>query len=159
MGGPSTPCPRWPLLAKVRRDDLDAALERRGLRFARSAADFRLVVRSPAAGPRVLRRMRRCIEGRLRLRLNWPQRKAARLSADSCLGCELKRGKRRWTDAAVTRFQERSRAITARRNGRSTAPRIEALHRSVTGGRNYFGHSHSYAARVELDRWRRVRLG
>jgi RNA-directed DNA polymerase len=72
----------------------------------------------------------------------------------------LKRGKLRWTDAAVKRFKERIREITARSNGRRMESRIEALHRYVTGWLNDFGHSHSYAELVELDHWlrRRVRL-
>ena len=120
------------MLANVRLDDLDAELERRGLRFARYADDFRIFVRI----------------------------QAARLSAGSFLGFELKRGKLRWTDAAVKRFKERIREITARSNGRSMESRIEALQRYVTGWLNYFGHSHSYAELVELDHWlrRRVRL-
>jgi RNA-directed DNA polymerase len=155
QGGPLSP-----LLANVMLDDLDAELERRGLRFARYADDFRIFVRSQAAAQRVLRSTSRFIEGRLRLRINWTKSRAARLSAGSFLGFELKRGKLRWTDTAVRRFKERSREITARSNGRSMESRIEALQRYVTGWLNYFGHSHSYAELVELDHWlrRRVRL-
>ena len=155
QGGPLSP-----LLANVMLDDLDAELERRGLRFARDADDFRIFVRSQAAAQRVLRSISRFIEGRLRLRINWTKSKAARLSAGSFLGFELKRGKLRWTEAAVKRFKERIREITARSNGRSIESRIEALQRYVTGWLNYFGHSHSYAELVEVDHWlrRRVRL-
>jgi RNA-directed DNA polymerase len=135
--------PRSPLLANVLLDDLDAELERRGLRFARDADDCRIFVRSQAAAQRVLRSISRFIEGRLRLRINRTKSKAARLSAGSFLGFELKRGKWRWTDAAVRRFNERIREITARSNGRSMEARIEALQRYVTGWLNYFGQSHS----------------
>jgi RNA-directed DNA polymerase len=161
-----TPCgvpqggPRSPLLANVRLDDLDAELERRGLRCARSADDFRRFVRSQAAAQRVLRSISRFIEGRLQLRINWTKSQATRLSAGSFLGFELKRGKLRWTDAAVNRLKERIREITARSNGRSMESRIEALQRYVTGGLNSFGHSHSDGELVEVDHWlrRRVRL-
>ncbi|MGH8066928.1 MAG: group II intron maturase-specific domain-containing protein [Candidatus Entotheonellia bacterium] len=114
----------------------------------------------PAAGLRVLRSISRFIAGRLRLRINWTKSQATRLSAGSFLGFELKRGKLRWTDAAVNRCKERIREITARSNGRSMESRIEALQRYVTGWLNYFGHSHSYVALVEVDHWlrRRVRL-
>ena len=135
-------------------------LERRGLRFARYADDFLIFVRSQAAAQRVLRSISRFIEGRWRLRINWNKSKAARLSAGSFLGFELNRGKLRWTDAAVKRFKERIREITARSNGRSMESRIEALQRYVTGWLNDFGHRHSDAELVELDHWlrRRVRL-
>ena len=96
----------------------------------------------------------------MRLRINWTKSRAARVSAGAFLGFELKRGKWRWTDAAVRRCKERIRAITARSHGRSMASRSEALQRYVTGWLNDFGHSHSSAELVELDHWlrRRVRL-
>ena len=161
LGGVPQGGPLSPLLAKVLRDDLDADLERRGLRFARYADDFRIFVRSQAAAQRVLHSISRFIEGRLRLRINWTKSQAARLSAGSVLGFELKRGTLRWTDAAVKRFKERIREITARSNGRRLASRLEALQRYGTGWLNDVGHRHSYAELVALDHWRRrrVRLG
>jgi RNA-directed DNA polymerase len=147
-----------PLRAHVRLDDRDAERERRGLRFARDADDCRIFVRSQAAAPRVLRSISRFSEGRVRRRINWTKSKAARRSAGSCLGFELPRGKWRWTDAAVQRFTERIRAITARSNGRRMASRIEARHRDVTGWLHDVGHRHSDAALVALDHWRRRRV-
>jgi RNA-directed DNA polymerase len=156
QGGPLSP-----LLANVMLDDLDKELERRGLRFARYADDFLIFVRSQRAATRVLRSISRFIEGHLRLRVNPSKSKAARLSACSFLGFELRRAKLHWTDAAVKRFKERVREITNRSNGRNMTARIEALKRYVSGWLNYFGHSQSYAEVVELDQWlrRRVRLG
>jgi RNA-directed DNA polymerase len=156
QGGPLSP-----LLANVRLDDLDKELERRGLRFARDADDFLIFVRSQRAAQRVLRSISRFIEGHLRLRVNPSKSKAARLSACSFLGFELRRAQLPWTDAAVKRFKERVREITNRSNGRNMTARIAALKRSVSGWLNDFGHSHSYAEVVELDQWlrRRVRLG
>jgi RNA-directed DNA polymerase len=108
-------------------------------------------VRSPAAAQRVVRSISRVIEGRWRLRSNWTKSQATRLRAGSFLGFEVKRGKWRWTDAAVNRFKERIREITARSNGRRMESRLEARQRYVTGWLNYFGHSHSYVALVEVD--------
>ncbi len=141
-------------------DDLDAELERRGLRFARYADDFLIFVRSQRAAERVLGNISRFIEGRLRLRMNPNKTKAARLSACTFLGFELRRGKLHWTDAAVQRFKERVREMTKRSNGRNMTARIEALKRYVSGWLNSFGHSRSYAGLVALDQWlrRRVRL-
>jgi RNA-directed DNA polymerase len=155
QGGPLSP-----LLANVMLDDLDKELARRGLRFARYADDFLIFVRSQRAAERVLGSISRCIEGRLRRRINPNKSKAARLSACTFLGFELRRGTLHWTDAAVKRFKERVRDITKRSNGRNMKVRIEALKRSVSGWLNYFGHSRSYAEVVELDHWlrRRVRL-
>jgi len=147
-----------PLLAHGMLDDLDKEVERRGLRCARYAADFRIVVRSQRAAQRVLQSISRCIEGPLRLRINPSKRKAARLSACPFLGFELRRGKRHWTHAAVQRFKERGRDRTTRSNGRHRTSRLEALKREVSGWRNDFGYSHRYAEVVELDQWLRRRV-
>ena len=127
---------------------------------SRYADDFLIFVRSQRAAERVLRTISRCIEGRLRLRMNPNKTKAARLSACTFLGFELRRGKLHWTDAAVKRFKERVREMTKRSNGRNMTARIEALKRYVSGWLNSFGHSRSYAGLVALDQWlrRRVRL-
>lgn len=77
------------------------------------------------------------------------------------LGFEWRRGPWPWTAAAVKRFKERGREITARSNGRSMPGRLAALKRYVTGWLQYFGHSRSDAEVVALAHWRRrrVRLG
>ena len=165
-GWEPTPCgvpqggPLSPLLANVMLDDLDKELEQRGLRFARYADDFLIFVRSRAAAERVLESIGHFIESRLKLRINRTKSRAARLSACTFLGFGIRRGKLRWTDAAVRRFKERVREITNRSNGKSMRQRIPMLNRYVSGWLNYFGHSRSYNQLVELDQWlrRRVRL-
>ena len=155
QGGPLSP-----LLANVMLDDLDSELDRRGLRFTRYADDFLVFVRSREAAQRVLSSIGRFIEGSLKLRINRNKSKAARLNECSFLGFRLSSGKLRWTDAAVRRFKERVRELTARSNGRNIQYRIRALRRFVTGWLHYFGHSRSYAELLGLDQWlrRRVRL-
>jgi RNA-directed DNA polymerase len=62
--------PLSPLLANVVLDDLDKELEQRGHRFARYADDFVILVKSPRAGERVMRSVRRFLETRLKLEVN-----------------------------------------------------------------------------------------
>ena len=162
----ATPCgvpqggPLSPLLANVMLDDLDKELERRELRFARYADDFLIFVRSRSAAQRVLRTAGQFIECKLALVINRTKSKAARLGECTFLGFTMRRGKLRWTDAAVQRFKERVREITHRSNGKSMWQRIPILRRYVTGWLNYYGHSRSYSQLLELDQWlrRRVRL-
>ena len=159
-----TPCgvpqggPLSPLLANVMLDDLDKELEKRGLRFTRYADDFLIFVRSRSAAQRVLRSVGQFIEGKLALIINRTKSKAARLGECTFLGFTMSRGKLRWADAAVQRFKERVRELTARSNGKNMRQRIPALRRYVTGWLNYYGHSHSYTQLLELDKWLRCRV-
>jgi len=155
QGGPLSP-----LLANIMLDDLDKELEARGHRFSRYADDFLIFVRSRSAAERVLRTVRRFIEGHLALIINEAKSKAARLRECTFLGFRIHRGKLRWTDAAVQRFKQRVREITDRHNGKSMRFRLLTLRRYVIGWLNYYGHSRSYTQLLELDQWlrRRVRL-
>jgi RNA-directed DNA polymerase len=161
-----TPCgvpqggPLSPLLANVMLDDLDSELERRSLRFVRYADDFLIFVGSHTAAERVLGTVTRFLNRHLQLKVNKAKSKAARISACSFLGFELRKGKLRWTASAVERFKNRIREITCRRTGRSMEAIIAELRLYVRGWLNYFGHSRSYNELMGLDQWlrRRVRL-
>ena len=59
-----------PLLANIVLDELDAELERRGLRFVRYADDVNIYVRSRKAADRVMESITRFIEDKLRLAVN-----------------------------------------------------------------------------------------
>ncbi len=61
QGGPLSP-----LLANIMLDPLDKELESRGLRFARYADDFLILVKSLKAARRVMQSVTRFIEVRLR---------------------------------------------------------------------------------------------
>jgi len=56
-----------PLLANIMLDPLDKELERRGLRFARYADDFLILVKSLRAAQRVMQSITRFVEVRLHL--------------------------------------------------------------------------------------------
>ena len=73
QGGPLSP-----LLANVMLDPLDKELEKRGLRFARYADDFLVLVKSLRAAQRVMQSIGRFVEGRLRLVVNRQKSRAAR---------------------------------------------------------------------------------
>ncbi|HXH14357.1 MAG TPA: reverse transcriptase domain-containing protein [Alphaproteobacteria bacterium] len=82
QGGPVSP-----LVANLLLDELDKELERRGHRFVRYADDSNIFVKSARAGQRVLARVARFLERRLKLKV-----KAAKSAADrpwrrTFLGC------------------------------------------------------------------------
>jgi RNA-directed DNA polymerase len=156
QGGPLSP-----LLANIMLDPLDKELEKRGLRFARYADDFLVLVKSARAAQRVMGSIIRFVEGRLDLEVNRQKSQAAPLSRCTFLGFAFRRCQVVWSDKALARFRERIREITDRRRGVNMPSRIEELRRYAVGWLNYFGISHTYRSVLELDQWirRRVRLG
>jgi RNA-directed DNA polymerase len=140
-GGVPQGGPLAPLLAHGRLDARAKEWERRGWRVARDADDFLLFVRSQRAATRVRHNSSRFIEGHLRRRVNPNKSQAARLSACSVLGFELRRATLPGTEAAGTRFQERVREMTNRSTGRHLTARLAALKRYVSGWLHDFGHS------------------
>ena len=155
QGGPISP-----LLANVMLDPLDKELEKRGLRFARYADDFLILVKSASAARRVMASITRFVETRLALVVNRQKSQAAPLTQCTFLGFAFRRRQVVWSEKALGRFQERIREITSRRRGINMASRLTELRRYVVGWLNYFGISHTYRQVLELDQWirRRVRL-
>ena len=155
QGGPLSP-----LLANIMLDPLDKELERRGLRFARYADDFLILVKSLRAAQRVMQSITRFVEVRLKLVVNRQKSQAAALSACAFLGFQIRRGRIVWTDKALKRFKERIQEITSRSRGVSTFCMLRELRRYAVGWMNYFGISQAYRIIPELDQWlrRRVRM-
>jgi RNA-directed DNA polymerase len=155
QGGPLSP-----LLANIMLDPLDKELERRGLRFARYADDFLILVKSLRAAQRVMQSVTRFVEVRLKLVVNRQKSRAAALSTCAFLGFQIRRGRVVWTEKARTRFKERIQAITSRSRGVSTYCMLSELRRYVVGWLNYFGISQAYREIPEMDQWlrRRVRM-
>jgi RNA-directed DNA polymerase len=155
QGGPLSP-----LLANIMLDPLDKELERRGLRFARYADDFLVLVKSLRAAQRVMQSISRFVEGRLKLVVNRQKSRAAPLSQCAFLGFQIHRGRIVWTEKALQRFKERIQEITSRSRGVSTFCMLRELRRYAVGWMNYFGLSQAYRVIPELDQWvrRRVRM-
>jgi RNA-directed DNA polymerase len=155
QGGPLSP-----LLANIMLDPLDRELEKRGLRFARYADDFLILVKSASAARRVMDSIIRFVETRLGLVVNRQKSQAAPLARCTFLGFAFRRKQVIWSDKARARFKEWIREITSRRRGVNMSRRLEELRRYAVGWLNYFGISHTYREVVELDQWirRRVRL-
>src|SRR5262249_31585684 len=107
QGGPLSP-----LLANIMLDPLDKELERRGLRFARYADDFLVLVKSLRAAQRVMQSVSRFVEVGLKLVVNRQKSQAAPLSQCAFLGFQIRRGRIVWTDKSLKRFKERIQEIT-----------------------------------------------
>jgi len=157
QGGPLSP-----LLANVMLDEVDRALERRGLHFERYADDCNVYVRSQRAGERVLAELRKHY-AKLRLQVN-----EAKTSVRSALGAkflgyamwaapgsEIKRAVAR---KALIVFQRRVRQLTRRNGGRSMAEVIDKLRVYVSGWKAYYRLAQTPGVWRRLDEWMRHRL-
>ncbi len=153
QGGPLSP-----LLANIALTPLDRELERRGLRFARYADDFLILVQSPAAARRVMTGVIRFVEGKLKLLVNPAKSRVARLTQCTFLGFRIQRGQIRWSPETAERFLAEVRRLTGRTWGIAMAERLLALRRYLTGWINYYRLGRNYAEVLALDRWVRRRV-
>ena len=156
QGGPLSP-----LLANIMLDPLDKELERRGLRFARYADDFLVLVKSLRAANGSCR----ASAGLWKAGSSWWST-ARRAGPRVCRPMRLSRlsdppGKNRVDgQGPAKRFKERIQEITSRSRGVSTFCMLRELKRYAVGWMNYFGLSQAYREIPELDQWvrRRVRM-
>ena len=153
QGGPLSP-----LLSNILLDDLDRELERRGLRFARYADDFIILVKSQRAGERVMAGITRFLKRKLRLTVNQEKSRVASTNESSFLGFIFKRTSIRWTDKAFAEFKRRVRKLTGRSWGVSMEYRYARLAEYLRGWMGYFGISGYYRPIPGIDHWLRRRM-
>lgn len=157
QGGPLSP-----LLANVLLDEVDKALEKRGLCFARYADDCNVYVRSQRAGERILTSLRR-IYAELKLTVNDAKTAVGSVFGRKFLGYCL----RRWTKGtvklavapkALVAFKDRVRIITRRIGGRSIEQVAEGLREYLPGWKAYFKLAQTPKTFKDLDSWTRHRI-
>lgn len=153
QGGPLSP-----LLANILLDDLDKELERRGLRFARYADDFVILVRSPRAGKRVMWSIRRFLERGLKLTVNEEKSSVAATDQITFLGFAFTKGKVLWSEKSFAKFKHRVRELTGRSWFVSMEFRYKKLAEYLRGWMGYFGISECYRPVPEIDHWLRRRM-
>lgn len=153
QGGPLSP-----LLANIMLTPLDRRLESRGLRFARYADDFLIVVEDRAEAVRVMADVVRFVERELKLTVNAAKSRVDKLARCSFLGCRIERNKIRWSEAALGEFRQKVRELTGRTWGVSMEHRLRSLSRYVTGWFGYYRISRTWGEVLELDKWIRRRV-
>ena len=157
QGGPLSP-----LLANVLLDEVDKALEARGLCFARYADDCNVYVSSRRAGERVMVYLRKLYTG-LKLQINEAKSEVASAFGRKFLGYELWVAKAKEVKCAVAykaldNFKVRIRQLTRRSGGRSRSEVVEKLRPYLLGWKAYFGMAQTPRVWRELDEWLRHRL-
>ena len=157
QGGPLSP-----LLANVLLDEVDKALERRGLAFARYADDLNVYCGSERAAQDAMVTLKR-LYGRLRLRVNEAKSAVARAWERKFLGFSFwvapgRVIRRRVAPQALREMMDRVRQITRRSGGRSLTVVAAELREYLTGWKAYFRLAETPKAFRELDEWTRHRL-
>ncbi|MFC6300261.1 group II intron reverse transcriptase/maturase [Pseudomonas sp. CCM 7893] len=156
QGGPLSP-----LLSNILLNELDRELEWRGHRFVRYADDANIYVRSRRAGERVLVRVERFLNQRLKLTLNQEKSRVARPWACDYLGYGMslhKQPKLKVATMSLNRLRDRLRELLRGARGHKMASVIERINPVLRGWAGYFKLCQSNRPLEELDGWMRRKL-
>ena len=159
--GPPQGGPWSPLRANLLLDGLDKALECRGHRFVRYADDCNIYVKSVRAGQRVLARVTRFLERRLKWAVNAAKSAVDRPGRRTFLGftCTGRRpNRRRVSDKALKACKQEVRRLTSRTRGVSLGRVVGELRQYLDGWYAYVGFAEAPSSFKELDSWIRRRL-
>ena len=157
QGGPLSP-----LLANVLLDEVDKALEKRGLAFARYADDLNVYTGSRRAANDAMATLKRLF-ARLRLEVNDAKSAVARVWERKFLGYSFwvapgRVIRPRVAPAALARMKNRARLITSRTGGRSMKAVAADLRSYLTGWKLYFQLAETPSIFRGLDQWLHRRL-
>jgi RNA-directed DNA polymerase len=153
QGGPLSP-----LLANIMLTPLDRELEKRGLRFARYADDFLILVRRRPEAERVMTDVVGFVERKLKLTVSAAKSRVTPLAACTFLGCRIARAKIRWSEAAVEEFRDEVRRLTGRTWSVAMDHRLGSLRRYVQGWFGYYRISRTWGEVLALEQWMRRRV-
>jgi len=156
QGGPLSP-----LLSNILLDDLDKELERRGHRFVRYADDCNIYVQSRRAGERVLRRVERYLQERLRLTVNHAKSAVDRPWNRKFLGYSVTRHRKpklKVAPESVRRLKQKLRDTFRRGRGRNVGRLIRDLTPQLRGWAAYYRLSEVKGVFERLDQWVRRKL-
>ncbi len=162
QGGPLSP-----LLSNILLDELDKELTQRGHRFIRYADDCSIFLRSKRSAHRVLRSIRRFIEGDLRLLVNEDKTVICRPVWFELLGygfvSSFRKGAKGKYDLRVApkswqRLKPKIKAITRKTSAIPFEDRIQRLNSLMYGWLGYFQLGKIWGKLRALDGWIRNRL-
>jgi RNA-directed DNA polymerase len=153
--------PLSPLLSNIMLDDLDKELEKRGHKFCRYADDCNIYVGSKAAGERVLERITKFLETKLRLTVNPAKSGVDRPWKRKFLGYSMtveKATRLRPSPQNVQRLKDSVRELMRRGKGWRLERLVAELTLKLRGWGKYFKLSEVKVVFEELDSWIRRKL-
>lgn len=147
-----------PWLSNLVLDDLDKALEARGLRFVRYADDFVVLCSSPKEAEEALEVVKQVL-GTLKLSLNETKTRLTSFGQGfEFLGFRFRRFRVGIRDKSLERFRARVRSLTRRQQGRNVDAVLADLNPVLRGWAGYFGVAEVSKSFRNLDKWVRMRI-
>ena len=150
--------PLSPMLSNIVLNELDKELERRGLRYARWADDFVILLKSERAAQRVLKGVRRYLKEELQLPVNEGKSEATAIKEVVFLSFQILAGKIRVSNKARIKFKDKIRELTRRNNPLPMYLLIQAVNSYMRGWIEYFRIQEFKFVFRDLDAWIRSRL-
>lgn len=147
-----------PWLANLVLDDLDKAIEAKGLRHARYADDFVVLCRTRQEAEEALEFVKEVL-GKLKLSLHETKTRISDFDAGfEFLGFHIRNYRLGIRSKSIERFQERVRELTRRQQGRNVEAVIGDLNKVIRGWAKYVGVGEVAKQLDTLDRWIRMRI-
>ncbi|HUO76599.1 MAG TPA: group II intron reverse transcriptase/maturase [Thermodesulfovibrionales bacterium] len=150
--------PLSPMISNIVLNELDQELEHRGLKYARWADDFVILLRSERAATRVLDGITNYLKENLGLPVNEAKSGVTETKKVTFLGFQILAGKIRVSDKARTKFKDKIRELTRRNNPLSMSQLIEDINRYMQGWISYFSIQEFKYLFRDFDAWIRSRL-
>ena len=154
--------PLSPLLSNIMLDDLDKELEKRGHKYVRYADDCNIYVKTPRAGERVMKSVKKFLEKKLKLKVNAKKSKVDRATRVKFLGFSFYKYKGevriRVAKRSLERFREKLRRLTKRTRSGKLENILKEINRYLIGWMGYYRMAETPSIYAGLDSWIRRRL-
>ena len=150
--------PLSPMISNIVLNELDHELEHRGLKYARWADDFVILLRSERAAARVLNGVTNYLKENLELPVNEDKSRVTKTKDVTFLGFQILAGKIRVSNKARRKFKDKIRDLTRRNNPLSMGQLIEEINSYMQGWISYFRIQEFKYPFRDLDAWIRSRL-
>jgi len=147
-----------PWLSNLVLDELDKALEARGLRHVRYADDFVVLTRTREEAQEALDYVKQVL-GTLQLSLHETKTRLSDFNEGfEFLGYRFRRSRLGIRASSLERFKNRIRSLTRRQQGRNVEAVIADVNAVLRGWSGYFGVAEVSDVFTGLDAWIRMRI-
>lgn len=156
QGGPLSP-----LLANIYLNEADQEFEKWDYKFVRYADDMLIFAKNKKAAERYYKRVKKYLEGNLKLKVNEEKTSIRKLNDTKYLGYGFYQDEGTKFKAhkdSLRKFKTKLKEITGRRNGLSYEQRKIKLNQVIRGWIQYFKLANMGNAIKNLDGWLRRRI-